>query len=56
MLRNGIPSAISNAALIVAIGIGRRMTKRESRYQNPGSVGRSRRARRAAAGSAARAS
>ena len=32
---NGIPSAISTAALITAIGAGRRMTKRDSRYQKP---------------------
>ncbi len=33
--RNGIPSAIRKAALSVAIGIGRLMTNRESRYQKP---------------------
>ena len=33
--RKGNPRTISAAALIVAIGTGRRMTKRESRYQKP---------------------
>ena len=40
MPRKGIPRAISNAALSAAIGTGRRITKRESRYQKPASVGR----------------
>jgi hypothetical protein len=32
---NGRPSAISSSVAAVAIGTGRRMTQRESRYQGP---------------------
>ena len=46
MLRNGIPRAISSAALAIAIGAGRRMTIRESRYQKPDSAGRASRSAR----------
>src|SRR2546421_10480156 len=48
MPRNGIPSRIRNNALIVAIGIGLRMTRRESRYQNPSRVARAARSARRA--------
>jgi hypothetical protein len=37
---NGIPSAISAAALVAAIGPGRRMTTRDRRYQKPDCSGR----------------
>ena len=40
MLKKGIPSTIRKRALRVAIGAGRRITKRESRYQKPASSGR----------------
>ena len=35
MRRNGSPSRISSAAAAIAIGSGRRITSRDSRYQNP---------------------
>ena len=39
-VKNGMPSAISNEALVTAISAGRRMTNRDSRYQKPRSAGR----------------
>ena len=42
----GIPRTISIAALAIAIGAGLRITIRDSRYQNPDSVGRASRAAR----------
>ena len=39
-VKNGIPSAINKAALAIAIGAGRRMTRRDRRYQKPLSAGR----------------
>ena len=38
--KKGRPRRIRKSALSVAIGAGRRITKRESRYQNPCSSGR----------------
>ncbi len=46
MLRKGIPSAIISAALAAAIRPGRRITNRDSRYQNPDSAGRASRSAR----------
>ena len=40
MPKNGSPRTIRKRALSVAIGTGRRITKRESRYQNPSLSGR----------------
>ena len=45
--KNGIPSAISSVALAAAIRPGRRITKRDSLYQKPDSVGRASRSARA---------
>ena len=44
--KNGIPSAISNAALAAAIRAGNRITSRESRYQKPSRAGRASRSAR----------
>ncbi len=40
MPRNGSPSTIRKVALSTAIGAGRRITKRDRRYQKPRSAGR----------------
>ena len=44
--RNGIPSAISSAALAAAIRPGKRITSCESRYQKPSCAGRASRSAR----------
>ena len=46
MLKNGIPSAISSAALAAAIRPGTRITSCESRYQKPSCAGRASRSAR----------
>ena len=45
MPRNGSPASSSTSALSAATGPGRRITKRDSRYQKPCSVGRDSRSR-----------